>query len=392
MSDESLTKNQVTNLLKAMNQGSDTDHSQTSLADNSPSEQETAEDAKENANEKIADYDFRHANQVCRDQLQSVHLLHESVAADFAAVMSDMLRTPVDCVLEGVDQTSLGEFVQSMSDPGCVLDIVTDQTQIQPRETQLGDLQPGDLQRQSNAASRRWSGNVQPSDRWFAELEPTLVFALVDRMLGGEPNPGETIRREMTDIELRLIRRVANEFASRLQTAWARVKPGPVAVDGISSHPHRASVSSIKEPVVRVNFAVSFCGVRGMLKLGLPWASIEPIQARLAKCAWEASQATATDETREQIADQLATAPIDVVVNVAHSSIRTEDLLALAVGDVIATEKGVSDPLELSIQDVPKFHARAGAFKGKKAVQIESIVDKPTTQHHDSKLDPGEEQ
>jgi flagellar motor switch protein FliM len=53
--------------------------------------------------------------------------------------------------------------------------------------------------------------------------------------------------------------------------------------------------------------------------------------------------------------------------------------LDLSVGDVIATEQEVTAPLELSVQDVPKFCARAGAFKGKKAVQIESYIEKRTT-------------
>jgi flagellar motor switch protein FliM len=47
------------------------------------------------------------------------------------------------------------------------------------------------------------------------------------------------------------------------------------------------------------------------------------------------------------------------------------------VGDVITTEKEVNDPLELAVQEVPKFNARAGAFKGKKAVQIDSVIEKP---------------
>ena len=56
--------------------------------------------------------------------------------------------------------------------------------------------------------------------------------------------------------------------------------------------------------------------------------------------------------------------------------IRTADLLDLSVGDIITTEKEVNDPLELAVQEVPKYHARAGAFKGKKAVRIESVIER----------------
>jgi len=64
-----------------------------------------------------------------------------------------------------------------------------------------------------------------------------------------------------------------------------------------------------------------------------------------------------------------------VVVTLARSKIRTGDLLDLAVGDIIATEKDVAHPLELSVQGVPKFHARPGAFRGKKAVRIDRTIN-----------------
>ena len=65
-----------------------------------------------------------------------------------------------------------------------------------------------------------------------------------------------------------------------------------------------------------------------------------------------------------------------MVVTLARSKIRTGDLLDLSVGDIITTEKEVKSPLELAVQNVPKYNATAGAFKGKKAVQIESTIEK----------------
>lgn len=80
---------------------------------------------------------------------------------------------------------------------------------------------------------------------------------------------------------------------------------------------------------------------------------------------------------RGKITRNVDAAPVDIVVTLARSKIRTIDLLDLSVGDIITTEKEVRDPLELAVQDVPKFHAKAGAFKGKKAVRIESTIENP---------------
>ena len=45
--------------------------------------------------------------------------------------------------------------------------------------------------------------------------------------------------------------------------------------------------------------------------------------------------------------------------------------LGLRVGDIITTEKDVRSPLVVHIEGVSKFKARAGAFKGRKAICID---------------------
>ena len=87
-------------------------------------------------------------------------------------------------------------------------------------------------------------------------------------------------------------------------------------------------------------------------------------------------KANPSKETKGKITSSVDRAPVDVVVTLARSKIRTGDLLDLSVGDIITTEKEVTSPLELSVQNVPKYNASAGAFKGKKAVQIKSVIEK----------------
>jgi flagellar motor switch protein FliM len=47
------------------------------------------------------------------------------------------------------------------------------------------------------------------------------------------------------------------------------------------------------------------------------------------------------------------------------------------VGDIISTEKDVRDLLEIEVEGVVKFMATAGAYKGKKAIQIQEVVTEP---------------
>ena len=115
-----------------------------------------------------------------------------------------------------------------------------------------------------------------------------------------------------------------------------------------------------------------------MMNLCIPFNTIESFNTKLSRNGWVGyGKGKPTDATKHKISQNVDRAMIDVVVTLARSRIRTGDLLDLSIGDVITTEQEVTDPLELAVQDVPKFNAKAGAFKGKKAVQIDSFIEKP---------------
>jgi len=61
-----------------------------------------------------------------------------------------------------------------------------------------------------------------------------------------------------------------------------------------------------------------------------------------------------------------------LVVTLAESKITTGDLLGLRVGDIITTDTDVNQPLEVAVAGAAKFQASPGAFKGRKAIQIQS--------------------
>jgi flagellar motor switch protein FliM len=51
--------------------------------------------------------------------------------------------------------------------------------------------------------------------------------------------------------------------------------------------------------------------------------------------------------------------------------------MSLRVGDIITTQKDIHQPVIVSVEGVPKFRAKLGAFKGHKAIRIESSIENP---------------
>lgn len=363
MSDESLSQNQVENLLKAMESADGgtavPDAPSPMPADASPPASTIMPSGKPAGSRsaksrppahqippgvRVTAYDFKRPERVGKDQMRAMHSLHEAIARNFGASVSNMLRTMIEVKLLSVDQLTYSEFVSSLDNPSCFNVI-----------------------------------EALPLDgHWILDIAPALSYAVIDRMLGGDPSPGDAIKRPLTEIENRLMGRVVQKFLEQLKAAWENIVDLTLAIESTESNPQLVQIVPPNEVVILVGFEVLLGRNRGMMNLCIPFNTIEKYNAQLSRNGWVGyGKATPTPGTRGQITRNVDAAPVDVVVTLARSTIRTGDLLELAIGDVIATEKGVTAPLEMAIQDVPKFHARAGAFKGKKAVQIEGISDRP---------------
>ncbi|QDT04208.1 Flagellar motor switch protein FliM [Rubripirellula lacrimiformis] len=344
MSDESLSQNQVESLLKAMEtvEGAPAKPQPPKFSDEKSPTAGPRAAAPASAAPRVTAYDFKRPERVGKDQMRAMHSLHESLARNFGASVSGMLRTMIEVKLLSVDQLTYSEFVFSLDNPSC-----------------FNVLKPEPL-----------NGN------WILDIAPTLSYAIIDRMLGGDPDPNEAVRRPLTEIENRLIGRVVDLFLKRLTEAWENIVELDLEVEKVESNPQLVQIVPPNEVVILVGFEILLGKNRGMMNLCIPFNTIENFNSRLSRNGWVGyGKALPTNESRGRISTSMNDAPVDIVVTLARSKIRTADLLELAVGDVITTEKEVNSPLELAVQDVPKFNARVGAFKGKKAVRIESVME-----------------
>jgi flagellar motor switch protein FliM len=108
-----------------------------------------------------------------------------------------------------------------------------------------------------------------------------------------------------------------------------------------------------------------------MMNLCIPFNTIERISGKLTSNSWVSySKRPPSLQSIQRISNQIAEAPVEVVVELATTRITTADMLGLRVGDIIASEKDVRDSLVVYVQGVPKFLASPGKYKGRKAIQV----------------------
>ena len=294
--------------------------------------------AKVRTREKITPYDFRRPERVGKDQMRALQSLHDAFSRNFSAALSAMLRTIVEVKLTSVDQLTYSEFVFSLENPSCF-----NLLRAEPLE-----------------------GNL------ILDINPSILYPIINRLLGGSKDQGPPVRRPLTEIELRLVGRITTLFLAEMKHAWENIVSLTFSVERVESNPQLCQIVPPNEVVVLVSFELTLGDLRGMLNFCIPYNSIERIGNKLTSNGWVSyGKSTATPESRALISNRIDQSSVEMVVTLAETTIRTADLIGLRVGDIITTEKDQRLPLEVSVQGVPKFHASAGAFKGRKAIQID---------------------
>ena len=345
MADEVLSQQEVESLLSAM-ESHTARTAATAPAGTAPSAAGTARPPLR-PRDKVTPYDFKRPERVGKEQMRALQSLHEGFGRNFGAAMSALLRSIVEVKLTSVDQLTYGEFVFSLENPTCF-----NLLRAEPLE-----------------------GNL------ILDINPSILYPIIDRLLGGGKEAGPISRRPLTEIELRLVGRITNLFLQELKHAWEGVLPLKLSVDRVESNPQLVQIVPPNEVVVLISFELTLGELRGMINLCIPFNAIERVSSRIAANSWVTyGKTSSTPETRAALTQRLDAAQVELIVTMAETKITTSDLIGLRVGDIITTDKDVHQPLDVAVQGAPKFHASPGAFKGSKAIRVESAPLPPATQ------------
>ena len=292
----------------------------------------------------VVPYDFKRPERVGKEQMRALQSMHEGFGRNFGASLSAMLRSIVEVKLTSVDQLTYSEFVFSLENPSCY-----NVLNAQPLE-----------------------GNL------ILDINPSILYPIIDRLLGGGKEVSPLARRPLTEIELRLVRRITDLFLGELTKAWANVIEFELTVARVESNPQLVQVVPPNEVVVLISFEVTLGEVRGMIHFCVPFNSIERISNKLTANSWfNFHSKSPSSATQEKISQQLSEATVQVVVELARSTIRTADLIGLRVGDIITTDQDCHGVLPVVVEGVRKFFAQPGVVKGRKAFQVDSVVAVP---------------
>ncbi|WP_022851732.1 flagellar motor switch protein FliM [Limisalsivibrio acetivorans] len=290
---------------------------------------------------KISVYDFRRPDRVSKEQLRSIRNLHDKFARNFSSSLSNFLRTITDITLVSVDQMTYGEFLMSLPDPTSfnILSMI-------PME-----------------------GNS------VLEINPSLIFPIVDKLLGGQGQPLFQ-SRELTNLEQHIIEGILSLILKDLEEVWRQIVPNVRLKKELSENsPHIIQIVAQNEVVVLVVFEVKFGEATGMMNLCIPAIVLEPVLGKISSQDWLiGAKKGKFGDNEEHILEMLEAIPIEMRTNLGGTRLTIEDILNLKQGELVMLDMKSNLPVDVFVNNDKKFNGQMGTLGVKKAVKITDII------------------
>ncbi|MFN8533037.1 MAG: flagellar motor switch protein FliM [Dehalococcoidia bacterium] len=285
-------------------------------------------------------YDFRQPDKLSKDQLRTLEIVHQNLARSFSFSLTANTRTSVQCNLMLLEQKRFKEYIDERPDPA-VLHLVS-----------LDPL-PG---------------------RAIVELDFELAYLIVDRLLGGPGRP-MSAGRAVTEIEISLMRTVANTLLYSIREIWSGIIEVRPRLDDTTLNPSLVQIALPTDVVVLIVFEVRVLGTHGTISLCIPHNVIEPIIPQLSAEIWLSQKKQGNEEQAATLTQHLQGMRLPVSVCLGESRIPIADILDLDVGDVITLDTLTARPLPVKVGSRQKFTGIAGTIGKRLAVEIRDVLE-----------------
>jgi flagellar motor switch protein FliM len=202
--------------------------------------------------------------------------------------------------------------------------------------------------------------------------DPTLVFAVIDALFGGAGKYHTRIEgRDFSPTEQRIITRLIEVISEEYKKAWRGIYPIELDYQRSEMQPQFATIATPSEIVVCCSFTLEIGDTSGTIHFCIPYATLEPIRDIL----FSSIQGDSAEPDRRWVkllTQQIQSAEVELVAEMAHAPATVEQLLALKPGDFI--ELDLEKLIEAKVDGVPILECYYGTSNGKYALRIDKLL------------------
>ena len=308
------------------------------VVDDEEASESIGEGGKEEQRQVII-YDFKRPNRVSKEQLRAIKGIHDKLARNLASQISSVMRSIVEIRLHSVDQMTYGEFLMSLPSP---------------TSFNVFSIKPLD-------------GNC------VLEINPSIAFPMIDRLLGGN-GEGFEASRELTDIEVNLLDAILRMMMQRLKESWSMITDMYPNVEAKESSPNVVQIVSQNEIVIMVVMEIIVGNSSGMINICYPVIYLEPILSRLANRDIMLGETSAKKSRNKELKTLIGRAEVLYEAILGKSVVSVNEFLNLKEGDILRLDRSANDKAIVTIDKKEVFLAEVGLHRFRKSIRIEELI------------------
>lgn len=207
-------------------------------------------------------------------------------------------------------------------------------------------------------------------DSAIVEFPLPTALTWIARLVGGEIS--EVLDgRALTVVEQALLRALLTETLTHLRGSLGGLVPTELSVGGVQYNAAFAPIVAAQDLVVVARFSMAFSGHTAAASLALPAAAL---LERLSRSAAAPHASPDPAEVRRHVEQT----PVEVALRLAPRRVRPDEVLDLAVGDLLTLPHGQHRPLDLAIGDDVIAAAAIGADGARLACIVTSTALSPS--------------
>lgn len=254
-------------------------------------------------NSAATPFDFSRLDRIPKTLLRAVHHLHENFARNVSASLAAYLRNHIAMSVVSMEQISYAEFIDGLATPSLIAYI----------------------------GMRPYEGTA------VMEMGTSLVFNMLETLLGGGSRSTVNPTRKITEVEKELMQGLLRILLRGLKEAWSSVVAVDFEVQFLADDPFGVHVMSPTEAVVAIGIEAHVGQTSEIINFAIPSIFVKQLRNLFDRMRW-VQQTEPKPQEQLQIAELLRAVDVELEVRLEGCRLRVRDLIGLKTGDVLQLE------------------------------------------------------
>jgi flagellar motor switch protein FliM len=286
----------------------------------------------------VREYDLSSQERIVRGRMPTMEVVNERFARNIRIGLFNFIRKSPEVSIGGIKVQKFSAFLREI---------------VVPTNFNIMSVKP-----------LRGSGLIV--------CDPSLVFAVIDALYGGIGKFHTRIEgRDFSPTELRVITRLVETIVSEYRKAWTGIYPVELEYQRSEMQPQFANIATPSEIVVATQFTLELGDVTGSIHFCIPYSTLEPIRDVL----YSTIQGDSAEPDRRWVnllKQQIQSAEVDLVAELAHTGATVEQLLSFKPGDFI--ELDLEPMIQAKVDGVPVFDCHYGTSNKRYSIKIDKLI------------------